>query len=121
MEVIPEIVESNLSFIITRRYHGMFEVGISYMGSYIKRYPIITLTERFLLYLIANFPILGLWIFSKAKRASTLQSAYNKAIDQFIESIKLDIANEMFEITTPKKLFMISRRRWGLGPVPLLM
>jgi hypothetical protein len=97
MESIPEIVESGLSFSITKRYHGMFEVGISYMGSYIKRYPLMVLAERFRLCLIGNFPILGLWIFSKSRRASTLQSSYNKAIIQFIETIKLDMANSIMD------------------------
>ena len=97
MESIPEISDAQLTFNISRRYHGMFEVGISYAGTYIKRYPLIVITDMFLLAIITNFPILGLWLFSRTKRNETIRRAYTKAIDNFVTMIKLDIANSMFD------------------------
>jgi len=97
MEIIPELTDVQLTFNISRRYHGMFEVGVSYAGTYIKRYPLMIITDRFLDAIIKNFPILGLWIFSKLKRKETIRKAYSKAIDAFITSIKFDIANSMFD------------------------
>ena len=96
MEQIPEIVEADLVFNISRRYHGMFEVSVTYAGMPMKRYPMLTITDMFLSCIVDNFPILGLWIFVKSKRVETIRAAYSKAIDSFIGIIKKDIADSIF-------------------------
>jgi hypothetical protein len=96
MEAIPEIRENELGIYISRRYQGGFEVSISYAGSYIRRYPLIEITERFLGCVLNHVPILGLWLFSKTKRTEMVRSAYSAAIDEFVVSLKLDVGDAMF-------------------------
>ena len=96
METIPEIRENDLGISITRRYSGGFEVSISYAGQYIKRYPLIQVTDIFLACLIRNIPILGMWLFSKVHRREIVKKAYASAIDDFLKIIKLDVADSIF-------------------------
>lgn len=96
MEAIPEVRENELGITITRRYSGGFEVSISYAGTYIRRYPLIQVTNIFLDCLVKNIPIIGMWLFSKTKRKIMIITAYSKAIDDFIKIIKLDVADAIF-------------------------
>ena len=97
MEAIPEVTDSDLILTVRKRYHGGFELDVSYAGLPMCRYPLLIVTDRFLWYLIKHFPVLGLWIFSKEKRNETLRNAYSKAITDFVASLKMDVATSIFE------------------------
>jgi hypothetical protein len=97
MEQIPEVRENDLGISITRRYAGGFEVSISYAGTYIRRYPLVQVTDIFLTCLTRNIPFIGWWIFrGKRKREEVVMAAYARAIDDFIKVIKLDVADSIF-------------------------
>ena len=96
MEQIPEVRENDLGITINRRYSGGFEVSISYAGSYVRRYPLIQVTDVFLSCIIKNIPILGMWLFSKSKRKEMITKAYSLAINDFIKVIKMDVADSIF-------------------------
>ena len=96
MEAIPEVRENDIGISITRRYSGGFEVSISYAGTYIRRYPLIQVTDIFLSCLLKNIPIIGMWLFSKARRKTMVTTAYSSAIDDFLKIIKMDVADAIF-------------------------
>jgi hypothetical protein len=96
MESIPEVREDSLGISISRRYSGGFEVSISYAGQYVRRYPLVQVTNTFLDCILRNIPILGMWLFSKSKRKETIVRAYSWAIDDFLKVIKMDVANSIF-------------------------
>jgi len=96
MEAIPEIRENDLGITISRRYAGGFEVSISYAGNYIRRYPLLQVTDMFLSCLLKNIPLLGLWLFSRQKRKVMVDKAYGAAIDDFVKVIKIDVADAIF-------------------------
>ena len=96
MEQIPEVRENDLGITITRRYAGGFEVSISYAGTYIRRYPLLHVTDLFLACILKNIPIPGLWLFSKLKRQGVITKSYSSAIEDFVKIIKLDVADAIF-------------------------
>jgi hypothetical protein len=96
MESIPEIRENDLGITISRRYAGGFEVSISYAGNYIRRYPLLQVTDLFLSCILKNVPVLGLWLFSKQKRKEMVTRAYSAAIEDFLKVIKIDVADAIF-------------------------
>jgi hypothetical protein len=96
MEAIPEVRENDLGISIARRYAGGFEVSISYAGNYIRRYPLIQVTNIFLDCMIKNIPVLGMWLFSSTRRKSMIVKAYSASIDDFIKVLKMDVADAIF-------------------------
>jgi hypothetical protein len=101
MEQMPEIQDSQLTVTINRRYQGDFEVSISYAGQYLKRYPLQYLFATFLQSFLRNFPILGMWLFSREARARTITSSYARAVNDCISRIKMDVANSIFDQGAP--------------------
>ena len=97
MEAIPEVTDSDLILTISKRYHGAFELEVSYAGLPVRRYPLIEITNRLLSHIIMNFPVVGFWLFSRQKRNDTIRKAYSKAIDGFVDSLKMDVATSIFE------------------------
>jgi hypothetical protein len=96
MEAIPEIQENDLGINISRRYAGGFEVSISYAGMYIRRYPLLQVTDIFLSCILKNIPTLGLWLFSRSRRKVMVTKAYSAAIEDFLKIIKMDVADAIF-------------------------
>jgi hypothetical protein len=96
MEAIPEVRENDLGISINRRYAGGFEVSITYAGNYIRRYPLIQVTDIFLSCILKNIPVLGLWLFSKPRRKLMVTKAYSAAIEDFLKVIKMDVADAIF-------------------------
>lgn len=97
MEQIPTINEADLHVTITKRYHGAWEVSIFYAGVPVKRYTIGELAGVLYVCILSSFPIIGFWLVSKTKREETLSHSYTSAINQFIDRIKMDVANSLWE------------------------
>jgi hypothetical protein len=103
MEQIPEIRENEFGIYISRRYQGGFEVSVSYTGSYIRRYPLSDMTDRFLSYIVKHVPVLGLWLFNKEKRMEMVKQSYTAAVQDFIQQFKLDIADSIINQEGPNE------------------
>jgi hypothetical protein len=97
MEEIPIITEAELTMTASKRYHGTWEVGIYYAGMPIVRYTISDFAGILLGCIRDNFPAVGTWLFSEKSRVETIGTAYNKALGQFLNKIKMDVANTIFE------------------------
>lgn len=97
MEEIPIITEAELTMTASKRYRGNWEVGIYYAGMPINRYTVSDFAGILLSCIRENFPSIGTWMLSEKSREETIATAYNKALGQFLDKIKMDVAETIFE------------------------
>jgi len=102
MEQIPETRGSEVGAYLALEHDGSFGLSISHAGSFTRNYPLSKIASTLASIMMADFPRLGLWIFTKDGRRSKLESLCSTSIAKFAQSIKMELADSIFTMGADK-------------------